>query len=173
MSNEDLQPTIKNPFGDEKTNSRRRTYAPSKSAVLRPLQPSDSPTENPKPQLNFQTRFYVSLASQRLIQKYVDEGNLTPEELPFIFELSMIAANLFHRSSPSLSDVEIALKFRTIDHMKQVANGESLFDIPRNDPSSGHVLPTKQLAQLWKAVATQMLEEYDKKHPIISSQEKL
>jgi hypothetical protein len=165
MNNEELQPTIKNPFGDEKTNSRRRTYASSKSAVLRPLKPSDSPTEETKPQLNFQTGFYVSLSSKRLIQKYVDEDKLTSGELPLIFELSMIAAKLFHRTSPSVSDVEIALKFRTIDHMKQVANDEAPFDLLRNDPTSGHVLPVKQLTQLWKMVATQMLEEYNKKHP--------
>lgn len=159
MSNtdEDKQPTIANPFAKKpgKDPHRVRTFIQPRRAIQQP----DPPANTIK---IYQPKFYVSQASQRYLTMQIEKKELEIEEVPTIYKLALIISGLFRRTSPTYSDVETAIKFRTIENTQRVAAGEVEIDIVRHEVTKMEVMPKRERLLFWRTVAERIVEEWEK-----------
>jgi len=149
---EEQKPTIADPFGDRSgkpTNKRIFIKAP------KPPREEKSAVSPPYP------NFYISQASKRLIAQQISEKSIVEEELPTIYKLALLISNVFKRDVPTLSDVEIAIKIRTYEEAVRIASGEKELDIIRHELRSQEIMPKKQRIEMWKIVATQIVELWE------------
>jgi hypothetical protein len=159
-NDEELQPTIANPFAKRKPGKeapRVRTFI----AARRPTKETVS-TTTPTDKI-YQPDFYVSQATQRYITMQVEKNELSNEEVPTIYKLALIISGVFRRNAPTYSDVETAVLFRTIEHTREVAAGEVEFDLVRHEVRTMEVMPKKERLVFWRTVAQRIVEEWDKK----------
>ena len=148
------KPTIANPFKDKnKDRKDRRTFIQART------RPATDPYAPPKV---YRPKFYVSQASQRYVAFEVEKKNLTEDEVPFLYDLAFVIGKVFNRPTPTVSDVETAVKLRTLDNAKKIADGEIELDIIRNEIRTMEVMPKKERILFWRTVAGRVLEEYEK-----------
>lgn len=174
---EELKPTIENPFATSPTpkqaqtkqtgqtragrlatptetlNTRKRAFAPSPYASLR--------EERPVQEDDYDPGYFVSRVARRSIQDKVNEGQLTRSEVPVIFKIGKIVAEIFDRPTPTTSDLEVAWEFRNVETMKMIVEGQKDVTLVRSDPGTLAVIPLKERIQLWRKVAEVVLKKWD------------
>src|ERR1700733_13927365 len=77
--------------------------------------------------------YFLSEITKTHLLDCITKGTLKIEDLPFVYKLSKCVATTFQRKTPTLSDVEVALNFRSIDRIKQIINGKEVYDPGRKD----------------------------------------
>lgn len=169
---EQLKPTIENPFatpapktaaGTPRTvqstqrepNQRKRTFAPSPYASAglhadRPVQDED-----------YDPGYFVSRVTRRNVAQQVADGKLTNAEVPDVYRIGKIVAEIFDRPAPTSSDLEVAFEFRNVETMKDIAAGKKEVTIVRSDPNNLQVIPLRERVQLWKKIAEVVLSKFD------------
>ena len=176
---EELKPTIENPFADREPKSKSTVYASTeansnanKRNVARPVirnrtfaGPAPSIIEQePLQAKDYDPGFYVSAASKRFVTSEIDAGRVTAEELPVVYEIALYISNIFNRPLPSLSDVEVAVKMRNVQNVKDIAEGRETLDVLRKEIGPGEVIPKAERIKLWKKVSEVVMEKWTEKH---------
>ena len=161
---QELQPTIENPFAKVK-----RVYKPPfsldrKTAATQnksnPIPDAEAPI---KEEPEYKPSYFVSQATRRYINNLVMEQKLTSEELPLIYEFAQLTATVFKRQ-PTISDFEISVRFRTVEGLREVAEGKDIVKIERKDNTGAPINP-REAAKIWQQAANKVVELYEAAHP--------
>jgi hypothetical protein len=142
---EEQKPTLENPFSDR----QQRKFVPP--PLFKP---------EPEPEPLYKPPYYVSHATLNFVAKQIEEGKLTVDELPLVHKLSLIIGKAMGRATPTVSDVEIASVFRSLEHVKKLAAGEETMDLVRHTPNQ-EVMPRKERVAFWKLLAQRVLDDYE------------
>jgi transcriptional regulator with XRE-family HTH domain len=152
----DLKPTIENPFATTARPTYTRPQAVQPLPQQRIAKPSDETSLRPEDMLP-DPGFYCSMATKRYLAGLLADKTITQEELPFLYTLFKRVAELFGRSAPTFSDVEIGLKFRTKERIEAIANGTESIDVQRFDKSTLNVMSKAQQKKYWQEGAAELL----------------
>lgn len=161
--------TIENPFAHN-TASRKRPFAPRKRPVDAPkISPDKSTPESiPEKSTLYEPPFYVSHSTKTYVAAQLEKGNLDADELEKIYTMAQVIGRFLSRSihsdgrkAPTLTDIQLAIKIRTIEYARKLASGEEQLDIVPYDKAL-EVMQRKDRLQFWKYVAEQVVAEYDK-----------
>jgi hypothetical protein len=151
------KPTIENPFAAD-TKQPRTKSTPRSAAKPKPVATIRKKPELPEEE-EYNPGFYVSEPSKDLVKSLLESGDLTKQELPFIWELAVKIAPLFGRKHPTVSDVEAAARFRTLEFIREVASGEKQLDIERKKTTIP--TPKQERLKIWNRVAVLLVEGFD------------
>ena len=137
----DPKPTIENPFEKKQ------------------VAPTTTPLMVAKPEPLYRPPYFVSQATFNFLSRQIELENLTADELPFIHKISLIIGKILGgRATPTVSDFEAAVQFRTLEYMKKIALGETTVDIQRHTPDPK---PKKERIEFWKLLAQKVIEDYE------------
>jgi hypothetical protein len=165
MSEEFVSPgRLDNPFGEADGKAEfRRHYAPApKSPELETpqnrkyVQSQDQPGRPASETRDvdvYQSSFYISKVSQKALRDAVTAQAISEAEVPVVLQIAKVIGSCFDRSTPTVSDVEIALDFRSLERVRQIASGEVQCAVVRLDPTNRELLPRKKLLEMWRKVA--------------------
>jgi hypothetical protein len=137
---EEKKPTLENPFGPRK-------FTPP-------------PIVKPEPKPSYKPPYYVSQATLNFLAKQIETGALTVDELPIVYKLSLGIGKAMNRATPTVSDVEIAVMFRNLEHTQKIAAGEETVEKLRHT-SQQEVMPRKERIEFWKLLAQRVVENYE------------
>jgi hypothetical protein len=183
-----LEPTIANPFATPANKSAARAgfqQQTPKKALAKPVMKTKAEPEPAKAGMttapartfagpmsfevpeetldDYNPGFYVSVASKRFLNEEIKAGKITRDEIPFLFEISMLACNIFGRPAPSLSDVELAVMMRSVENLTNIVKGTAILDVTSR--MTMQPMSTKDRRTFWQKVAEAVLEKYEEKHP--------
>lgn len=140
---EQLKPTIENPF-----EKKHKSNSPP---LLR---------RQPEPPKVYQPPYYVSQATLNFLTKQIESATLTADELPTVHKIALIVGKALGRATPTLSDVQIAAQFRTLEHIQKISTGEESFDIMRHMPNQ-EMMPKQARLNFWKMLAQRVIDDYE------------
>ena len=75
-------------------------------------------------------------------------------------KLSLLIGKALGRATPTVSDVEIAVMYRTLEHTQKIATGEETIDQIRHTMQQ-EVMPRKDRIEFWKLLAQRIVEDYE------------
>jgi hypothetical protein len=164
MEEESKTPTIENPFAKEVKKATNLENPFARKDVTKDrrtfIQNRPRPVEEKAKEI-FKPNFYISQASQRFIAQQIEKQNLNDDELPLVYKMAFIVGKLFRRPVPTMSDVEVAVKIRTLENARMIAAGEVQLDIIRNEVRGLDVMPRKERLEFWRLVAERVVSDYD------------
>jgi hypothetical protein len=140
------KPTIENPF-----ERKKREYTQPPPIMFKP-QPEAPPLYRPP--------YYVSHATLNYLTKQIESSTLVEDDLPVVHKMALIIGKAMGRATPTVSDVEIAVTLRTIEHTKKIAAGEEILDLVRHMPNQ-EVMPRKERVEFWKMLAQRVVDDYE------------
>jgi hypothetical protein len=85
---------------------------------------------------------------------------LTANELPTIHKIALVVGKALGRSTPTVSDVEIAVNYRTLERIKKIAAGEEVLDNTRHKPNQ-EIMNKKERIEFWKLLSQRVIEDYE------------
>ena len=168
MSDSELKPTIENPF----SKKVKRVFKPPfsldrKTAISQNKENSIPDTSTPpvreKVEPEYEPGYFVSTATKRYISGLVTGNQITRDELPLIYEFAQLAATVFKRQ-PTISDFELAVQFKDLEGLRDVAAGKEKVSIERKDNTGAPINP-REATKIWQQVAGRVLDAYEIAHP--------
>lgn len=156
----ELKPTIENPFAEPPRKRKPAIAKPVfKDQKQAPPKLSFRPDELEEEVKDYHPGYYVSQASKRAVRLLIESGELHSEDLPMMYNIAALVAYLFKRPLPTLSDVEVAAKFKTWEQVEKVAKGEEKIDMVRREIKTMEIAPKGERIKFWQTVAERLLEE--------------
>lgn len=137
---------------------------PKKQATLNYKEPPKPLTDEEQAR-NFvpSRKYFVSDEMKGYVAYCVVNNELTVAELPFIYELAALIALVQHWGAPTITDLEAAVKIRTLERLKNIAAGTEK-QKPLERVMDGKPLPKPIFDDRWKKLANAALAAYQEKH---------
>ena len=145
------KPTLADPFA--KTVVRK--VVPQYKEPLKP-QTDEEKARNFVPS----HKYYVNDMMKDMVAQAVVDNELSLDDLPFVYELASLLAHV-QRRGPSPTDLEGAIKIRTIERLEKMAKGEV-----KQQPLQIVMGPMLKHAfeSRWKQLADAAFEQYKENH---------
>jgi hypothetical protein len=100
---------------------------------------------------------YVAPATDAILARALEANVVTTDDVPFIMRVSQLIAQTMRRETPSTTDVETAIVFRSEEQIEQISSGEYEVKIARNSSKSSDAMSPKQLRMYWINTAKAVL----------------
>jgi hypothetical protein len=151
---------LSDPFGQKTTGrSKIPQVLPSeiRPVANRPLAKIRSPFEQKR-----DWPYPVSFNTDRILDQAIIDGEMMEEEVPLLMQIAQAVGKVLGRPSPTATDLQFAMGFRTIERIKQMISGEINYNIPQsNMKNPGGMMNPMQMKTFWTSLAKGVLEIFE------------
>lgn len=174
---DELTPTIENPFAPQPKRKPAATAAKKTAAKAAPEAPPRPERPLPTARRTFaaplelafqepekpaiQPGYFLSAIAKQRIQEALSDGRLETSELDEYFKIAKMIAYVLDRQTPTVSDCELAMQMKTFDAVSKVASGEVEIVIQRTDSKMRDQMPRKEVVKYVQQVAEYVLKYKD------------